>query len=104
MEIASLSKWRADEFGAFSGAIADFRIPFTQAIVDDVLALDVLPRMPTLRRLELMLPARLVGVDRAVPAVALDPALKTSVHGRQISCPFRRREPLMAMGRLNTSR
>ena len=53
MEIASLSKWRADEFGAFSGAIADFRIPFTQAIVDDVLALDVLPRMPTLRRLEL---------------------------------------------------
>ena len=53
VEIASLGKWRAEQFGAFSGAIADLRIPLTQAIVDDVLALDVMPRMPTLRRLEL---------------------------------------------------
>ena len=47
-----LDHWRATHFAAFAGAAVEVRVPISQTLLDDVLAREVLPRVPALRRLE----------------------------------------------------
>ena len=61
-----LAHWRMTHFAAFAGATVDVRVPISQTLLDDVLAREVLPRVPALRRLE----ARILADNRLELAVA----------------------------------
>lgn len=63
---ALLDHWRATHFAAFGGATVEVRIPISQTLLDDVLAREVLPRVPALRRLEV----RILGDNRLELSVA----------------------------------
>jgi hypothetical protein len=63
---ALLDHWRATHFAAFGGATAEVRIPISQTLLDDVLAREVLPRVPALRRLEV----RILADNRLEVSVA----------------------------------
>lgn len=63
---ALLDHWRATHFAAFGGATVDVRIPISQALLDDVLAREVLPRVPALRRLDV----RILADNRLEVSVA----------------------------------
>jgi hypothetical protein len=53
-------------FAAFAGATVEVRVPISQTLLDDVLAREVLPRVPALRRLE----ARILPDNRLELSVA----------------------------------
>lgn len=63
---ALLEQWRETHFAAFGGATAEVRIPISQTLLDDVLAREVLPRVPALRRLEV----RILAENRLEVSVA----------------------------------
>jgi hypothetical protein len=61
-----LAHWRMTHFAAFAGATVEVRVPISQTLLDDVLAREVLPRVPALRRLE----ARILPDNRLELSVA----------------------------------
>lgn len=63
---ALLDQWRETHFAAFAGATAEVRIPISQTLLDDVLAREVLPRVPALRRLDV----RILADNRLEVSVA----------------------------------
>ena len=51
----ALSDWRAKHFAAFAGASAEVTLPIPQAVLNEVLAAQVLPRAPALGRLDVVI-------------------------------------------------
>jgi hypothetical protein len=63
---ALLAQWRATHFAGFGGASLELRLPISQTLLDDVLAHEVLPRVPALRRLDV----RILADNRLEVSVA----------------------------------
>ena len=61
-----LEHWRTTHFAGFAGTTVEVRVPISQTLLDDVLAREVLPRVPALRRLE----ARILADNRLELLVA----------------------------------
>ncbi len=94
----ALAEWRARHFAVFAGASADITLPIPQAVVNQVIATEVLPRVPALGRLDVLIrPDNRLDVVvasgrfrwmppltvplRVEPDVAPGPRLRMQVHG-----------------------
>jgi hypothetical protein len=74
------AEWRASHFAEFAGAALDLRLPVSQSVFNGVLAREVLPRVPALRRLSVqILPGNRLEISAASAALAWLPALKAPV-------------------------
>ena len=51
----ALTAWRASHFAGFAGASVEVRLPISQAVLNEVLAAEVRPRAPALRRLDVLI-------------------------------------------------